>query len=168
MAFSAPSAACNAGMASGVVITAKSKSRLYSAAPYNTQACPPINRARTSYCRIVARTRRIWVGIERVIPRRKAQRFGPTLLRREAHPCRHFLAVQIVEGDAWQWRFDGGGHWRTFAVWPSHRDAPYPHAHREVGRFDLSRRAATPHMEDRTGYLRRVSPGGGPRYILDA
>ena len=39
-------------------------SRLNSAAPYNTQACPPINRARTSQFRKVERTLRIGFGVK--------------------------------------------------------------------------------------------------------
>jgi hypothetical protein len=59
-----------------------------------------------------------------MVPRREAHGLGPPLLWRQAHPCRDLLAVQIVEGDAWLWRFDACGHWRELAVWPSRHYAP--------------------------------------------
>src|SRR3990172_612706 len=43
----------------------RSVSRLNSAAPYNTHACPPINRARTRCAWIEERTLRIGFGINR-------------------------------------------------------------------------------------------------------
>ena len=102
VAPSASMAAERRGTSASVEWTARSRSRLYSAAPYNTQAWPPINRTGTSNCRIVERTRRIWVGItgasEGMEPRSETDGLRPPLLWRQSHPLRGLLAVQILEG----------------------------------------------------------------------
>lgn len=58
-----------------------------------------------------------------MVPRREAHGLDPSLLWREAHPRRGFLAVQIVEGDAW-WRvFGASGHVQKVASRRTRRDA---------------------------------------------
>jgi hypothetical protein len=79
---------------------AKSVSRLNSAAPYNTHACPPMRSARARCAAIEERTVRIGFGIKRSSERqeRQPQSFGfaPPLARGEAVPCRPFRPDQVV------------------------------------------------------------------------
>ncbi len=79
---------------------ARSVSRLNSAAPYNTQAWPPISRARTRCAWIEERTLRIGFGIKRASQHQVALpeflALPPTLERMEAVPLRPLLADQIL------------------------------------------------------------------------
>src|SRR4029078_9689482 len=82
---------------------ARSRSRLNSAAPYNTQAWPPINRWSTRCLRIVERALRIGLGIKGashghiVMPEPGA--LFPALLRRHANPGRPFRLAEVVDRD---------------------------------------------------------------------
>src|SRR5690606_14627221 len=80
---------------SGEARTAKSASRLNSAAPYSTQAWPPIRRARTPCVRIVERTLGIGLGLKAASKQvegfPQAHALGPPLLRAYQVPGEHLL-----------------------------------------------------------------------------
>src|SRR3982750_2705883 len=97
---------------------ARSRSRLNSAAPYNTQAWPPINRWATRCLRIVERALRIGLGIKGashrdvVVPEPGA--LVPALPGRHAEPGTPFRLVEVLE-------LDHGRDGSTFAFSPSER-----------------------------------------------
>ena len=79
---------------------AKSVSRLNSAAPYNTHACPPMSRARTRCTRIEERTLRIGFGIKRSSERQiglpQLLALEPTLRWREPIPLDPFVFDELL------------------------------------------------------------------------
>src|SRR5215813_14833843 len=85
---------------------ARSRSRLNSAAPYDTHACPPMSRARTRCARIEERTLSIGLGIKRASEREEGgPEFG--VLAPSFGGCQ---AIPI--GPLWPHEFLGTNAWR--------------------------------------------------------
>src|SRR5207244_3902512 len=106
---------------------ARSTSRLNSAAPYDTHACPPMSSARTRCARIEERTLSIGLGIKRASQRQerrpKFAALAPSFGRRQAEPLRPLRSYDVlgtnVRRDWFRSRGHGSGRGRLYVGRPS-------------------------------------------------